>query len=99
MGLVSILTAFLVATALFFWMGRRFFRIGATVLLGVIALAAYAYTVPASADLNEADRIGNAAARLIAMMLAASSAIAFCAGYILSIWARLKNRRKQVGAE
>ncbi|MDP9423799.1 MAG: hypothetical protein M3Q19_13380 [Pseudomonadota bacterium] len=96
MGLLSILTIFLITSAAFFWMGnRRLLLVGAGLLVGAAALSIYTLSGSVPADLNEADRMGNAAARLIIVVLSASSAAAFFAGYIFSV---LRLRKSQTVA-
>ena len=93
MGLLSILAVFLITAAVFFWMGkRRLLLVGAGALICAAALSIYALSGSAPADLNEADRVGNAAARLIIVMLSVSSAATFFAGYIFSVWRLRKSQ-------
>ena len=93
MGLLPILTVFLIAAVLFFLMGsRRFLRLGAAVLICAAALSIYMVSAPTSGELNESDRLGNAAARLIIVVLSAISAAAFFSGYIFSVWRRRKSQ-------
>jgi hypothetical protein len=63
------------------------------------ALAVYALSAPVSPQLNESDRIGNEAARLLLVVLAVVSGAALCAGYGFSILHRKSQTRSQAGIE
>jgi len=86
MGLGALLLIALILLGFSFWTGiRRYWRIAAAVLLCLAALAIYSLFSPVPVDLNESDRMGNHAARLIVLILALGSGIAFCAGFAVSI--------------
>jgi hypothetical protein len=60
------------------------------------AFAAYALYAPVASYLNEADRLGNGAARFLLVIIALISGIAFGAGYAVSV---LRLRKSLKGSQ
>ena len=101
MGIVELLLIFVVATGSFFWMGhKRYLRLSVVLLVCFAGLALYAILAPTPANLNESDRMGNGAARILFAICALMSAVAFFAGYgVSALKRRNADSRSKVGFE